>query len=435
MADLLQNAKDAGFDQAEVYRITSQSQPIRFEANRLKEATRRDTSGAALRVIHDGRLGLSATTDPAAEDKLPARVKELTPFGAEASFELPGPADYPQLQIYDETIEELTFDAMVQTGQTLIDAVRKTWPELNCSASVSRGVHRQSLINTAGLNVAFPQTSYSVGFGGELVRGDDMLSVWEGFGASRMFTDTDWMIESLVQQLEWARDTADTPIGQVPVIFTPRGVSAALLRPLLGGFNGKSVMTGSSPIGERLGERVIDNRISIFDDPTIDGAIGSRPFDDEGIASRRMALIDRGVASNFLYDLQTAGRMNATSTGAAGRGLSTLPGPGTSVLDVAPGDTPYDDLFLGIKEGIVVERLLGAGQGNEMGGDFKANVSLGYKIEDGKIVGRIKDTMISGNVYDALSKLEAVSDKAEWVYGSLRTPAIRCLGVEVAAAG
>jgi PmbA protein len=70
-----------------------------------------------------------------------------------------------------------------------------------------------------------------------------------------------------------------------------------------------------------------------------------------------------------------------------------------------------------------------------MGGDFKANVSLGYKIEHGKIVGRIKDTMISGNVYDALSKLEAVSDKAEWVYGSLRTPAIRCLGVEVAAAG
>ena len=180
---------------------------------------------------------------------------------------------------------------------------------------------------------------------------------------------------------------------------------------------------------------VFDARIAVFDDPTIDGAIGRRPFDDEGIPSRRMALIDHGVVSNFLYDLQTAGRMNAASTGAAGRGLTSLPGPGTSVLDVAPGDTPYDDLFLGIKEGIVVERLLGAGQGNEMGGDFKANVSLGYKIENGEIVGRIKDTMFSGNVYDTLSKLEAVSDAAEWVYGTVRTPAIRCLGVEVAAAG
>lgn len=435
MTDILQKATEAGFEQAEVYRLTSQSQPIRFEANRLKEATRRDTSGAALRVIKDGRLGLSATTDPAVEEELPQRVGELTPFGAEASFEMPASGAAPEVDIFDPEIESLSFEAMVQTGQTLIDAARKDWPDLNCSASVSRGVHRQSLENSTGLKADFSQTSYSVGFGGELVRGDDMLSVWEGFGASHMFTETEWMVESLLQQLEWARNTADTPTGEVPVIFTPRGVSAALLRPLLGGFNGKAVMTGSSPVADRLGDRVIDERISVFDDPTINGAIGSRPVDDEGIPSRRVALIDRGVASNFLYDLQTAGRMNATTTGAAQRGLSSLPGPGTSVLDITPGDTPYDDLFLGIKEGIVVERLLGAGQGNEMGGDFKANVSLGYKIENGKIVGRIKDTMISGNVYDALSKLEAVSDKAEWVYGSLRTPAIRCLGVDVAAAG
>ena len=435
MTDLLKRATDAGFEQAEVYRLSSQSQPIRFEANRLKEATRRDTSGAALRVIKDGKLSLSATTDPNVENELPERVRELTRFGAEAAFQMPAQGTFPEVDIFDPKIESLSFETMVQTGQTLIDTVRKEWPDLNCSASVSRAVHRQSLENSEGLKSDFSQTSYSVGFGGELVRGDDMLSVWEGFAASHLFTDASWMVQSIIQQLEWARDTSDTPTGQIPVIFTPRGVSATLLRPLLGGFNGKAVMTGSSPVAERLGDKVIDERISIFDDPTIDGAIGSRPVDDEGIPSRRLALIDQGVVSNFLYDLQTAGRMKTTTTGAAERGLASLPSPGTSVLDITPGDAPYSDLFLGIKEGIVVERLLGAGQGNEMGGDFKANVSLGYKIENGKIVGRIKDTMISGNVYDVLSKLEAVSNKAEWVYGSLRTPAIRCLGVDVAAAG
>ncbi|MDA1257465.1 MAG: TldD/PmbA family protein [Chloroflexi bacterium] len=435
MVDLFQQAADSGFDQAEVYRVSSESQPIGFESNRLKEASRRDTSGAALRVIKDGRIGLSATTDPASEAGLVERVGEIAPFGAAAAFEMPGPADYPAVDIFDPAVEALEFDTMVQTGQSLIDAIRKDWPELNCSASVSRGLHTTSLRNTAGLEADFRQTSYSVGFGGELVRGEDMLFVWEGYASSRLFTDTGWMVESVLRQLEWARNTAEAPSGQVPVIFTPRGVSAALLGPLVSGFNGKSVMTGSSPMGERLGEKVVDERISVFDDATIAGAIGSRPYDDEGIPSRRFPLIDRGVASNFLYDLQTAGRMKAASTGAAGRGLTSLPGPGTSVVDIAPGDTPYDDLFLGIKEGIVVERLLGAGQGNQMGGDFKANVLLGYKIENGKIVGRIKDTMISGNVYDALSKLEAVSDTAEWVYGTVRAPAIRCLGVEVAAAG
>ena len=88
MTDLLKRATVAGFEQAEVYRLSSQSQPIRFEANRLKEATRRDTSGAALRVINDGKLSLSATTDPNIENELPERVRELARFGAVAALRL-----------------------------------------------------------------------------------------------------------------------------------------------------------------------------------------------------------------------------------------------------------------------------------------------------------------------------------------------------------
>ena len=103
------------------------------------------------------------------------------------------------------------------------------------------------------------------------------------------------------------------------------------------------------------------------------------------------------------------------------------------MIDIPGGDTPRDDLFDGIEEGLVVEQLLGAGQGNELGGDFKANVALGYRIENGEIVGRVKDTMIAGNVYEALNSVEAVSDDPEWVFGSARLPAIRCRGVQVSA--
>ena len=103
------------------------------------------------------------------------------------------------------------------------------------------------------------------------------------------------------------------------------------------------------------------------------------------------------------------------------------------MIDMAGGGTPRKDLFDGIKEGLVVEQLLGAGQGNELGGDFKANVALGYRIENGEIVGRVKDTMIAGNVYETLNSVEAVSAEPEWVFGSARLPAIRCRGVQVAA--
>lgn len=435
MDDLLQRATDAGLGQAEVYRVTSESEPVGFEANRLKEASRHTTSGVALRVISGGRLALSATTDPASEPALVDRVRELAPFGAEAAFELPPARDYPDVDLFDPAIENLAFDDMAQTGQTLIDAVRRDWPDLVCEASVSRAVHTFHLQNTRGVDASYRQTVYSVGIGGTLVRGEDMLMVWEGHGSSRLFGDVNWMVESVLRQLEQAREIAAAPSGGVPVVFTPRGVVAALLRPLLSGFNGKGIVTGTSPLADRMGETIIDERVSVYDDPTIPHAVGSRPCDDEGVPSARMPLVENGVLRNFLFDMQTAGKVGATTTGSAGRGLTSLPAPTSSVIDIAPGDAPADSLLDGIREGIVVERLLGAGQGNEMGGDFRANVLLGYKVENGRIVGRVKDTMIAGNVYDVLSKIEAVSDRPEWVHGGVRTPAFRCRGVEVAAAG
>ena len=94
---------------------------------------------------------------------------------------------------------------------------------------------------------------------------------------------------------------------------------------------------------------------------------------------------------------------------------------------------PYDDMLKDMGEGIIVERLLGAGQGNLLAGDFNANVLLGYRVSQGKIVGRVKDTMISGNVYDVLNNLAAIGDKARWLGGRIRTPALYCRGVSVSA--
>ena len=270
-----------------------------------------------------------------------------------------------------------------------------------------------------------------------MIRGTDMLNVWAGYGSSKLFGDADLdrLLQTVRRSLRWATNTAQATsnTGDLPMIFTPRGVSATLFRPLVSGFNGKNVANGSSPLADRWGEKIVDGRISIFDDPLIPGASGSRPFDDEGVASRKHGLIENGIAGGPLLDLQTAGQLGKSSTGAAGRGLASSPSPGTSVIDIAPGDMSFDDMIAGVKDGLVIEALLGAGQGNELGGDFRANVSLGYRIENGEIVGRVKDTMISGNVYKVLSQVEQISDSSEWVFGSMRSPAIQCLGVEVAA--
>jgi PmbA protein len=150
------------------------------------------------------------------------------------------------------------------------------------------------------------------------------------------------------------------------------------------------------------------------------------------VPCRRIGLIENGVIGEPVFDLQTGGQAGRSTTGSAQRGLANTPKPGISVVDIRPGRTPYATILSGMKDGLIIEGLLGAGQGNELGGDFRANVALGYRVKDGKIIGRVKDTMISGNVYTVLNNIEDISDTAEWVYGSMRSPAILCRGVEIA---
>jgi PmbA protein len=437
LSESLLNAAATKFDQVEVYRIESESHPVSFESNKLKEIMRRDTSGVALRVIDDDRVGFTSTTNVAREGELVDLAATLVPFGAKAEFSFPAPTEYPTVDIVDAAVPQVSQQSMIDTGQGVIERLMDEWPDLLCDARLGWATGKGRIMNSAGIDEEYEQTSYYCSLGAQLIRGTDMLNVWAGYGSSHLFGDDelDRLVQTVRRSLRWSKETAlaTANTGDLPVIFTPRGVGATLLHPLLSGFNGKNVANGSSPLGERWGEKIVDERISIYDNPLISGASGSRPFDDEGVASRRLGLIENGVAGGPLLDLQTAGQIGKTSTGAAGRGIASTPSPSSSIIDIAAGDTHFEDMIAGIKEGLVIEELLGAGQGNELGGDFRANVSLGYKIENGEIVGRVKDTMISGNVYKVLSQVEHVGDSSDWVFGSMRSPALQCLGVEVAA--
>ena len=88
-----------------------------------------------------------------------------------------------------------------------------------------------------------------------------------------------------------------------------------------------------------------------------------------------------------------------------------------------------------IKEGLIIEYLMGAEQGNILGGDFSGNILLGYKVESGKIVGRVKDTMVSGNIYQVLKQIIAIGSDAKWVGGFLNSPSLYCPSLSVASKG
>ena len=428
---VLERAKKVS-QQAEIFHVSGWSRPVVFEANRLKSLEGRDSSGIALRLIKDGRVGFSSTTHWNGADTLVENALETVPFGPKAMMEFPEGRDFTPVPVYDPIVESHSLEDMIRLGQTLIDKVRAVEPELLCDASVSRSVSTLSLMNSRGGSASYTKSSFSAFVGGALIKGTDMLFLGDGTRACSPITDPDSLADSVLTQLEYGRHVAPPATGEMSVVFTPRGVAGALLSPLMAGFNGKSVLQGSSPLVDKLGEKLLDERFSLWDDPTLPMVPGSRMCDDEGVPSARMPLVNKGVVSNFLYDLQTAGQAGTKSTGNSHRSLNSLPSPGVSVSLVSQGDVSFQEMIADIKDGIVVERLLGAGQGNTLSGDFNANVLLGYRVENGKITGRLKNTVISGNVYTVLRDLQGLGSDATWVGGSLQTPSIYCANVSVA---
>ena len=434
MEDILKRAKRVA-EEAEVFIVSSWQTPVGFEANRLKMMETKESTSVSLRIVKDGRIGLATSTKLDEPQRLVNMAVDTAQFGAEARFTLPTAQRYPQIEVFDPEVEAITISDMVDIGDWLVVKLLNHTPELICEAGVTKSAVTVSIANSRGGEASYRKSFFVIGLEGTLVRGTDMLFVGDMDSSCHPIRDTGHVTEAVIRQLELAKNTASVKTGDLPVVLTHHGVRSVFFASLAIAFNGRMVLQGASPLSGKLGQRLFDDRLTIWDDPTIDYCPASRPFDDEGVPSQRTPLIEKGVVANFLYDLQTAAIAGTASTASASRSGGGMPAPSVAALVIGEGDTSFDDMVRDMKEGLVIEQLIGAGQGNVLGGEFSGNILLGYKVENGEIVGRVKDTMVSGNIYDALKELAAIGHEAKWVGGSLKTPALYLPRLAVASKG
>jgi len=418
-------------EEAEVYMVSSEETPVQFESNRLKNIQHKQSLSVALRIIKNGKTGYATSTSMENAQKLVDDAVATAEFGTKAEFQFPSARSYPKVAVFDPAVEKVSLEQMTRLGEELISKITQYSPEIICEAGVDKVTGSYNIINSRGGQASFRQSIFGIGIEGQLTRGTDMLFVGDHKSSCRPILKTDEITKTTIRQLELAKRMAKVSTKPMSVIFAPNGVASALVLPLISAFNGKTVLEGASPIGTKLGETVFDKNLTMCDNPTIPYSTGSRPCDDEAVPCQVTPLITNGTVSNFLYDLQTAARAKTKSTG-NGQRQGGLPTPSPHAFVVTPGGTSFDNMVKNIDEGIIVEQLLGAGQGNMLGGDFSGNVLLGFKVEKGEIVGRVKDTMISGNVYQLLKNITAIGGDAKWVSGFLFTPSICCSNVSVA---
>ena len=418
--DILKQLKKQA-EQVEVLDMQAERTTVEFEANQLKTCTVAETRGTALRVIRKGRLGFAASTDAQAGDRLAANALESASYGDAAPFSFPAPQSASTVRTFDQALADLPVDRLVALGREALDLILPVEADLRCNISLERSLSSLTIRNQAGLEISYQSSPFTFGVEIDRIEANDVLILYDQVSTSIPQTDPLDFVRRLVEKLRLARRLTDLKPGRMPVVFSPVAATALGL-PLCEGLNGRQVFKGTSPLAGRSGEKLFDEKITLVDDGTLDGLPGSAAYDDEGVPHHRNVLVEKGVLKGFVYDLKTAAQSDAASTGNAARSLFAPPEPAFSNVMLQAGETPLKDILSGIDRGLLVEGLIGVGQGNMISGAFSNPLALAFKVEKGEIVGRVKDLSIAGNIYDLLKQVGALSRETQWVFTSMFPP-------------
>jgi PmbA protein len=417
---------------------------VAFEWGRLKAAGVAEEAGVNVRVRHRGRVGVAGTTavdtdDAGAQDAAPLldRAIASAELGEVLDLAFPPQAPLPALTTYFDRAANASLDDLIGIGRSLLERLEREGCRVN--VTIERETAETRIANSAGAAGAYRSTA--IGVSAELWRiaGDDVLAIGDAFEGADLPGDAALtaLVGSVNARFEHALRVVAPPEGALPVIFTPPGLSALML-PVTQALSGKAVLQGISPLAARIGEQVFDSRFSLTDDALRAGRAASRPLDDECVPSRTTRLVERGVVRQFIYDLETAARARTQSTGHGQRTIFGKPVPGYTNIVVGDegrgtggGSELGGGLLRDVKDGLLVDELIGVGQGNVIGGAFSHPVALAYRVERGAISGRVKDAAIAGNAYDLWKRVGGFGNDGRWA-GARFTPSVLLDGVSVA---
>ncbi|MGB8700681.1 MAG: TldD/PmbA family protein, partial [Thermosynechococcaceae cyanobacterium] len=422
---LLDQALRAGAQAAEVYVSRSLNRPILFETNQLKQIETRDFEGYALRLWKGGRPGLAVAYGAFEPGQLVETAIALSQLNDPEPFELTATPPTVCDAMYGQTA---TVQQMIDWGNTILsDLVTQEFADLHGVLELDCETATTALLNSEGLNCRYTDQTLSLYGAIEWVRGEDLLCV-EAEQIHRNALDLSQFVASIQARLRWAQVYSRSPVGRLPILLT--GKAAELLWTTVeAALNSKRVIEGASPWSDRLLDSVVSPQLTLLQNPHR-GPFGC-PFDDEGIETRCVEFIRNGILQLFYTDRTTGRLLGSGSTGNGFRsGLERYPSPGLFNLMILPGPYRFDELVAQIPEGLIVDQFLG--EFGSISGDFAINVDLGYRVKDGQIIGRVKDTLVSGNVYQALNQVVAIGRDAEW-YGSCYAPSILLEGLSVTA--
>lgn len=414
---LLSRAKKAGAGEADALALSSRALAMGYRLGEPEEAERSESTVFGLRVLIGGRQAAVSTADirPAALEEAADRAVAMAKAAPDdPSAGLADPAQHARardaaaLEIYDPTeIGEGGLKDLAKRAEDAARAVNGITNSGGASAGESHGW--MALATSTGFYGAYQGSEFSMGV--------SVLAGGDG-GMERDYASSTVRHASALESAEEVGRRAgertvarlqsrQPPTGRMPVVFHPR-VANSLLGHFAQAANGANIARGTSFLKDRMGEPVFAPGTGIIDDALRRRGLRSRPFDAEGLASRRLALVSDGRLLSWLLDCASARKLGLESTGSAGRGISSPPAPGPTNLYMEPGVVTPNELMETVGHGIYVTELIGMGV-NPVTGDYSRGAA-GFMIEGGSLAGPVSEFTIAGNLKSMFASLIPASD-------------------------
>ena len=434
---LLAAARRHGADAADALLVENVSASVSYRLGKLEDIERSEGYDLGLRVFVGNRVAFVSSSDFSddAIAALPARALEMARLAPEDKFAGLAPPerlarDIPKLDLEDpEEPAAETLVARARDAEQAGLAVPGVTNSEGGGASFSRsGI---ALATSTGFYGRYAGTSHSIGVA---------VLAGEGTGMERDYDHASARHAGDLQSAEAiGRSAGEKAVKRlnprkvksqnVPVVFDPRE-AGGLIGHLAGAISGSSVARGTSFLKDRMGAALFAPHVTIIDDPHRLRGLRSKPFDGEGVANRRRALIDKGVLTTWLLDCASAKQLGLTTTGHAARGTGGPPAPSATNLYMGAGTLSRQALIADIKQGFYVTELMGMGV-NGITGDYSRGAA-GFWIENGEIAYPVSEVTIAGNLKDMFLHLTQASD-LEFRYGT-NAPTCRIEGMTIAGA-
>jgi PmbA protein len=436
LGDALRRARAAGARRAEAFRVAGAGRSVEYSDSGLESYRGSDAAGLGLRVFVGRRAGFAYGQDftAAGLERLAARAVASANVAELPAFPTPrGYALHDDLGIFDATgLAAAVADDRAQLEQIIAQA-RATDPAVRRIKSVRvRTGRRETLVRSStGTDTAYSRTSFSLAAGVVAERDGHSELGWESDVASSRGALPWESIGGAAAAKAVSRLGAGRPVaGRQPVILD-REVVAEFLSLIGSTLSADAVLKGRSLMAGRVGGTIAARAVTVIDDPTLPGAVGSAPCDDEGQPTRRKVLIDGGVLTGYLHSLETAHRMGVDPTGNGfRRDFESLPLPRAGNLVLQPGRQDPAAWTRAAGGIVLVDEILGAHTMNPVSGDFSVGAS-GFVCENGRRR-PFRGATIAGNLVTLFASIAEVGADLRF-FGSVAAPSVLVPALDLSA--